>query len=124
VVVVREDEEAHCFGVHAVQKQEPLGVGKEITVLLKRLQLDPERGACVHVHDVAATRRCRVYRCLVVVVFVLVNHHRVPREEIRFPSWTISGGASPWLADRSQADVLCRIDDEQLLTDLPDSVLD
>jgi hypothetical protein len=123
-VVVRGDEEEHRFGAHTVEKQEPLGVGEEIAVLLKRRQLDPEGGACVHVHYAAAMRHCCVCRCLVVVVLVLVNHHPVPREETQFPSWTISGGASPWLADCSRADVLRRIDGEQLLTDLPDSVLD
>jgi hypothetical protein len=55
---------------------------------------------------------------------MLVKHHLVPGKETRFPGWTISSGASPWLADRSQADVLRRIDGEQLLTDLTDSVLD
>jgi len=36
----------------------------------------------------------------------------------------VIGGASQRLADCSQADVLRRIDGEQLLTDLLDSVLD
>ena len=120
MVVVREDEEAHCFGVHTVQKQEPLGVGEEITVLLKRLQLDPERGACVHVHDVVVTRRRWICRCPIVGVLVLAKHHRVTWKETWFPGWRISGGAaSAWLVDRSQVDEFCHIDGEQLLTGSP-----
>jgi hypothetical protein len=34
VAVVRRDEEAHRFGAHTLEMQEPLGIGEEITVLL------------------------------------------------------------------------------------------
>jgi len=75
-------------------------------------------------NEAVATGRHRVCRCLVVIVLVLVKHHLVPGKQTQFLGWTISSGASPWLAYHSQMDVLHRIDGEQLLTDLPDSVLD
>ena len=108
------------------RKARALGIGEEIAVLLKRRKLDPERSACAHVHKAAATEHRRFYRRLVVVVPVLMKHHPVPGEETRFPGWAIIviSGASQRLADRSQADVFRRIDREQLLTDLPNSVLD
>ena len=79
----------------------------------------------MHVHDVAVTRRGWICWCLIVVIPVLAKHHRVTWKETRFPGCTISSGAaSLQLADRSKTDVLHRIDDKQLLTDLPDYVLD
>jgi len=120
MVVVRELK--RC--THS-RKARALGIGEEIAVLLKRCQLDPERGACVHVHDVVVTRRRWICRCPIVGVLVLAKHHRVTWKETQFLGWTISSGAaSLWPADRSQPDVLCRIDGEQLLNDLPDFVLD
>lgn len=90
------------------QKQELLSVSEEISILLKTDTAGPERGTCVHVHNAGAP----ICGCLVVVVvvLVLVKHHRVTRKETQFPGWTISSGpASPWLADRSEADVLHHI---------------
>ena len=102
-----------------VEKQDPLGV-----ILVKWRQLDLERcTACAHIHKVAATEHRWVCRSLVIAVHFVGNPLQVPEKGGQFPHSTISGRASPWLADSSKADVLCRIGSEQLLTDLPDSVL-
>ena len=75
-------------------------------------------------NEAVKTGRHRVCKRLVVIVLVLVKHHLVPGKETQFLGWTISSGASPWLAYHSQMDVLHGINGEQLLTNLPDSVLD